>query len=508
MSEGHHQPIIHPEDAHNRALVDNVHPAEWQNPTPAARYHLVVLGGGTAGLVSAAGAAGLGARVALVEKDFLGGDCLNFGCVPSKAVIRAARAWHDAAHGEPLGAPQGHGTGDFSTAMARMRRLRADISHHDSAQRFADLGVDVFFGEGKFVASDALEVGGERLEFRRAVIATGGRAFVPPIPGLREAGFLTNENIFSLTDRPASLVVIGGGPIGCELAQSFARFGTRVVVVDMAEQILPREDPDAAKVVHESLKRDGVNFVLGAKVVRIETTETGKTVVVEVAGQQQHLETEEILLSVGRAANVKGLGLEAAGVEFDRKGVSVDATLRTSNRRIFAAGDVASRYQFTHTADALARIVLRNALFPFGRKKSTDLVIPWCTFTSPEIAHVGLYENEAQGQGLHLDTFTLALGENDRALLDGQTEGFLRLHLAKGSDRILGATLVAEHAGEMISEMTLAITHGIGLSKIASTIHPYPTQSEIFKRAADTWFRTKLTPTKKGWLDRYFSFQR
>ncbi|MCH9649491.1 MAG: mercuric reductase [Deltaproteobacteria bacterium] len=508
MSEDTHRLTIEPQDASNQKLVENVHPSDWQNPTPKDRYHLVVLGGGTAGLVSAAGAAGLGARVALVEKHFLGGDCLNFGCVPSKAVIRAARAWHEASHGEEFGAPRSDNDGDFAAVMARMRRLRADISGHDSAQRFSDLGVDVFLGEGKFVASDALEIGGERLEFRRAVIATGGRAFVPPIPGLQEAGFLTNENVFSLTHRPASLVVIGGGPIGCELAQSFARFGTSVTLVDMAPQILPREDPDAAKVVDTSLHRDGVSFVLSAKVIRVEATETSKVVVVEVDGQEKRLEAEEILLSVGRAANVKGLGLEAAGVKFDRKGVSVDATLRTSNDRIFAAGDVASRYQFTHTADAMARIVLRNALFPFGRKRSTDLVIPWCTFTSPEIAHVGLYEHEAQERGQQVDTLTLPLGDNDRALLDGETEGFLRLHLAKGSDRILGATLVAEHAGEMISEITLAITQGIGLGKIASTIHPYPTQSEIFKRAADTWFRTKLTPTKKRWLERYFSFQR
>ncbi len=508
MSDSSHSHPLEPWDSHNQELVAQVHPKDWQNPTPDERYNLVVVGGGTAGLVCAIGAAGLGAKVALIEKHFLGGDCLNFGCVPSKAVLSAARAFKATRSGASLGAPVSTEPGNFGVAMERMRKLRAGISHHDGAARFRDLGVDVFLGEARFVAGDAVEVADQRLEFRRAVVATGARAFVPPIPGIEDTGCRTNETIFELTELPQSLLVIGGGPIGCELAQAFARFGSRVTIIDMAPKILPREDQDAAKIVHESLVEDGVSFELAAKVVRLESQGEKKIVILERDGQEIRLEGQEILMAVGRAANTTGLGLEAAGVEFSRKGVQVDDTLRTSNSAIFAAGDIATPYQFTHMADAQARIVLRNALFPFGRQKSSDLVVPWCTYTSPEIAHVGLYEKEAEEKGHTVETLTIPLSGNDRAILDGDTEGFLRLHLAEGSDKILGATLVAEHAGEMISEAALAITHDLGLSKIGSTIHPYPTQSEVFKRAADTWNRKRLTPSRRNWLERYFQWRR
>ena len=472
--------MIEPRDEHNLRLIANVHPTDWTNPEPAGRYHLVVIGAGTAGLVSAAGAAGLGAKVAILERHLMGGDCLNVGCVPSKGVIRAARSWQEARQAaERFGGPGADGNGNFGAVMERMRRLRAGISVHDSAARFRGLGIDVFLGDGRFVGPDVVEVGGKRLRFRRAVIATGGRAAVPPIPGLAEAGYLTNETIFNLTELPEKLVVIGGGPIGCELAQAFARFGSQVTLLDKDAHILVREDADAAEVVQKAMQRDGVRFEFNAK---IPEAPRGAT----------------ILVATGRAPNVEGLGLEAAGVKYTNRGVEVDDHLRTSNKNIFACGDVASRFQFTHVADAQARIVIQNALF-FGRLKASALTIPWCTYTTPEIAHVGLYEKDAK-----VDTLTVPLSTVDRAILDGADEGFLRIHLEKGKDRILGATLVAEHAGDMIGELCLAITHGIGLGKIASVIHPYPTQGEVIKKAADQWRRTKLTPGVKKLFERWF----
>lgn len=491
---------------YNQKLISNVHPTDWENPQPADRYHLVVLGAGTAGLVSAAGAAGLGARVALVERRLLGGDCLNHGCVPSKALIRAARSWHQARTArERFGGPPAGGEGDFAVAAERMRALRARISRHDSARRFRDeLGVDVFIGEGRFVAGDALEVGGHRLRFRRAVVATGAGPVEPPIPGLRECDYLTNETLFTLTELPPRLGVIGAGPIGCEMAQAFARFGSRVTLFDKETHVLVREDADAAAIVQRAMVDDGVALELEASIDRLERGASGMTVHFERDGRHHATEVDRLLVAVGRAPNVDGIGLEAAGVEFDRSGVDVDDRLRTSNPKVYAVGDVASRFKFTHVADALARIAIQNSLF-FGRAKASDLVVPWCTYTSPEIAHVGLYAEEAEERGLDVEVSTLALSDVDRAVLDGADDGFLRLVVEHGrKGRILGATLVAEHAGEMIGELALAITHEVGLGRIASTIHPYPTQAEVIKKAGDAWRRGKLTPLVARIFDLYF----
>jgi pyruvate/2-oxoglutarate dehydrogenase complex dihydrolipoamide dehydrogenase (E3) component len=500
MTEHAAQFPVEPLDEHNRKLLDNVHPPAWTNPKPAARYHLVVVGAGTAGLVSAAGAAGLGARVALIERHLMGGDCLNVGCVPSKGVLRAARSWQEARDASSrFGGPRTAGAESFGAAMERMRRLRAQISPHDGAARFRDLGIDVFLGQGTFVAPDAVEVGGERLRFRRAVVATGARAAAPGIPGLAELGYRTNETLFNLTALPRRLVVVGGGPIGCEMAQAFARFGSAVTLLDRGNHVLGREDADAAAIVQRAMVRDGVRLVFGAKILEARPAEGlggGKVLVYEQGGARREIIADEVLAAAGRTPNTDGLGLEAAGVRHGPKGVEVDDRLRTSNPRIFAAGDICSRFQFTHIADAQARIVIQNALF-FGKSKASSLTVPWCTFTSPEIAHVGLYEKAARELGHEVETLTLPLADNDRAVLDGEDEGFLRVHLKKGSDAILGATLVAEHAGDMLPELCLAITHQIGLGKIASVIHPYPTQSEVIKRAADTWRRGKLTPTVK-----------
>jgi len=483
--------LIHPDDEHNRALVRSVHPPDWVNPTPSGTYNLVVIGAGTAGLVSAAGAAGLGARVALVERHLMGGDCLNVGCVPSKALLRASRVAANARGAAAYGVHVGDVRVDFAAIMERMRRLRAGIAPIDGAERFSNLGVDVFMGSGQFTGPRTAVVDGVELRFAKAVIATGARAAVPAIPGLDKVPFLTNDTLFELTDLPGRLTVIGGGPIGCEMAQAFARFGSSVTLVDRADRILRNDDPDAAAVVERALRRDGIELLLGASIAEVRAD---KTVVAQVGGAEHVVASDAILVAAGRTPNVSGLGLDRAGVELDGKGVRTDERLRTTNKRIFAAGDVASRYQFTHAADAMARLVLRNSLF-WGRGKVSSLTIPWATYTDPEIAHVGLTAERAAEQGIAIDTFAIQLDDLDRAILDGETEGFFKVHVARGKDAILGATFVGAHAGESIGEVALAMQAGAGLGTLANTVHPYPTQAEAIKRAADAWSRTRLTPT-------------
>src|SRR5687767_5732228 len=426
-------------------LLAHVHPPDWRNPTPKSTYDLVVIGGGTAGLVCAAGAAGLGARVALVERALLGGDCLNTGCVPSKALLRSARAVHDARDAAAVGVRMTTEV-DFGAVMARVRERRADIAHHDSAARLSSLGVDVFLGQAAFSGPRAVMVDGRTLTFRRAVIATGGRPAVPEFLAPREGAphdppFLTSETVFSLTEQPRELIVLGGGPIGCEMAQAFALLGTRVRLIEAGPHLLPREDGDVAAIVEGRLTRDGVHLHLGAHVTSV--SRASSRIAVTVDGEQVAADT--LLVAAGRAPNVEGLGLDAAGVLVGPYGVDVDDRLRTANPRIYASGDVCSRFKFTHAADALSRLVIQNALF-FGRKRASDLVIPWCTFTAPEVAHVGITMDEASSAGD--GTITIPLTNVDRAVLDEDTEGFLRVHHRHG--RIRGATIVAPHAGEII----------------------------------------------------------
>ncbi len=502
--------IALPEDAYNQTLVANVHPRDWTNPEPAPSYNLVVLGGGTAGLITAAGAAGLGAKVALVEREHLGGDCLNVGCVPSKALLRAARAVADVRDAGQYGVEVPPGTQvNFPAVMERMRRLRSEISPHDSAQRYRDeLGVDVFLGEGRFVDSDSVEVDGRHLRFRRAVIATGARAMPLPIPGLAEAGYLTNETVFSLTELPKRLAIIGAGPIGCEMAQAFARFGSQVTLLEVMPQILIREDKDAAALIQSALIRDGVSLVLGCQITGVERDGQDKVLHLEKDGRREEVRVDAVLLGVGRAPNVEGLNLEAVEVEFDTKqGVKVDDRLQTTNPRIYAAGDICSPYKFTHVADALARIVIQNTLF-VGRAKASALTVPWCTYTDPEIAHVGLYEHEAEKQGVAIQTFHQEMEQVDRAVLESDTDGFVKIHTKAGTDTILGATIVTRHAGEMISELTLAMVGGLGLGTLARTIHTYPTQAEAIKRAADAYNRTRLTPRVKSLFTKWLAWTR
>ncbi|PCI40365.1 MAG: mercuric reductase [Elusimicrobia bacterium] len=503
------KPLLLPDDEHNRKTVDNVHPTNWKNPKPNGTYNLVVLGAGTAGLISAVGSASLGAKVALIEKHLMGGDCLNVGCVPSKGLLRAARAFADVRDAKKFGVSVPEGTVvDFPAVMERMRKIRARISDNDSAARYTKAGVDVFLGPGRFTGPNTIEVGGETLNFKKAVIATGARAIILPIPGLADAKPLTNETVFSLTELPKRLIVIGAGPIGCELSQAFARFGSKVHLLEAEDHVLVREDADAAQIVEKELIKDGINLITGCVIKKVSTRGKEKIVEMDCGGECRELVVDEILVGVGRAPNVEGMGLEAAGVNFDvRTGVEVDETLATSNPSIFAAGDVCSPYKFTHTADAHAKIVIQNALFtPIAmlRKKTTSLIIPWTTYTDPEIAHVGMYEKDAIARGIPVKTIMEPFKDVDRAILDGEDEGFVKIHYEDGTDRILGATIVARHAGEMISELTLAMTAGIGLGTLADTIHTYPTQVEAIKRAAGQWKKTKLTPTVralfKWWL--------
>jgi pyruvate/2-oxoglutarate dehydrogenase complex dihydrolipoamide dehydrogenase (E3) component/uncharacterized membrane protein YdjX (TVP38/TMEM64 family) len=489
-------PLVLPDDEHNRELLRHVHPPGRVNPPGRGRYNLVAVGGGTAGLVSAAGGAGLGARVALVERHLLGGDCLNVGCVPSKALISAARAAAGARRAGALGVRVSGVEVDFPAVMERMRRLRAKLAPIDGVERFTGLGVDVFLGQARFTGPRTLEVDGRVLEFSRAVVTTGARAAAPDVPGLTDVDHLTNENLFWLTELPGRLLVIGAGPIGCEMAQAFRAFGSEVTVLHADDHVLPREDADAAAVVERRLEADGVRLLHAAHPTRVERAGGEIVVHYERGGATASLRADELLVGIGRTPNLEGLGLEAAGIEYDRHGVRVDDYLRTTNPRVYAAGDVASRFKFTHTADAAARIVLTNALFA-GRRKTSALVVPWCTYTTPELAHVGLSEAEAAERGIEVQRFTIPLAEVDRALLDGEDEGFLRVLTAKGSDRIVGATLVAAHAGDMISELTLAMAGKIGLGTIANTIHPYPTQAEAIRKAGDAYNRTRLTPLVK-----------
>ena len=501
--------LVRPADAQNARLVSNLHPPAWQNPAPAPCYNLVVIGAGTAGLVTAAGAAGLGAKVALVEKYLMGGDCMIVGCVPSKAVIRCSRAAFDVKEAGRFGLRMASPAQvDFPAVMERMRKLRADISPHDSAERFAKLGVDVFLGEAHFAGPDTVQVAGQTLRFKRAVIATGARPMQPPVPGLTEAGYLTNETVFSLTERPARLAVIGGGPIGCELAQAFQRLGSQVSLIHKNAHLLDREDMEAAAIVQSAFIREGVVVRLNARITRVERNGSEKLVRFEAQEKEETIAVDEILAGTGRAPNIEGLNLEAACGQHDpRKVVVVNDCLQTTNPRIYAAGDVCLAWKFTHAADFSARIVIQNALF-LGRKKASALTMPWCTYTDPEIAHVGLYEREAREHGVEVDTYVREFKEVDRAVLDGEEEGFVKFHVKKGRDEILGATIVARHAGEMISEISVAMAARLGLGRLASVIHPYPTQAEAIRQCGDAYNRTRLTPKVKKWMARWLAWRR
>jgi len=503
---------IAPLDEYNIELLNRVHPKNWLEPKPKSRYNLVVIGAGAGGLVSAAAAAGVGARVALIESHLLGGDCLTVGCVPSKALLRCAKAAEAVRSASEFGVRiQGEVTVDFHYVMERMRRLRAEIAPADSAERYTQkLGVDVFLGRGKFSGKHTIEVNGRTLHFAKAVIATGGTAAIPDIPGLKQSPYLTNASIFNLTELPPRLGIIGAGPIGLELAQAFQRFGSQVTVFSRSDKILPKEDPDAAKIVENALRRDGVTIEYNANYKAVESRNRSSKVTIFLAdgNGDRALEFDALLLATGRKPAVEGLGLEDAAVTYDnRMGIQVDDRLQTTNPDVYAVGDVASKYQFTHMADFGARLVIRNALF-FGRDKFSKLLVPWATYTDPEVAHVGLYEKDLQERGIGYATFSREFADVDRGIVDGETEGFVKIHVKKGTDQILGATIVGSHAGDMISEITVAIQSGMGLGKLANVIHPYPTMAEAIRQCGDAYNRARLTPTVKGIFHRLMALRR
>jgi pyruvate/2-oxoglutarate dehydrogenase complex dihydrolipoamide dehydrogenase (E3) component len=492
---------------HDEQLRALTRPAGWTNPRPAPCYNLAVIGAGPAGLVCAAGAAGLGARVALIEKQALGGDCLHSGCVPSKAILRCGRAASAAKRAREFGVDDpGDVRVDFPRVMERMRRLRAGIAHIDRADRFRQLGIDVFFGEGRFSGVDTIEVAGATLRFAKAVIATGSTAAIPEPLSFQPGEYLTNETVFSLSERPRRLLVLGSGAIGCELGQALARLGCEVHLVNRSGRILSREEPEASAIVEAAMRRDGVHLHLNAKILGGGVRDGRPFVNVKESAGEITLEGDQLLIATGRRPQLAGLKLEAAGIAYSDDGVMVNDRLRTTNSRVFAAGDVCSRYRYTHAADAMARLVLRNALF-FGRGRASRLVIPHCTYTDPEVASVGLTAAEAIKSGVAIDSYRVPLDDVDRAILDGETDGVALVHVRRGTDRIVGATVVASHAGDWINELTLAMQRRIGLGSLASVVRPYPTQAEAVKKLADAFQRTRLTPRRAAilrWLLRRF----
>ncbi|MFQ5538094.1 MAG: dihydrolipoyl dehydrogenase family protein [Gemmatimonadota bacterium] len=447
---------------------------------------LLAIGGGTAGLVSAAGAAYLGAGATLVEKTALGGDCLWTGCVPSKALLASARLAQAMRNAEALGLEGLSPRIATERVMERMRAARRKVAHHDDPQRFRDMGVDVRFGSARFVSRDTVEVEGVgRFRSRRIVLATGALPVTPPVPGLEETGYLNHHSVFELEALPRSVVVMGGGPIGLEFSQIFRRLGAEVTVVEMLPRILPREDEDLAQMLQGFLEREGIRFHLRTRATQV--SRVGDEVRVETdAGVTAA--AEAVFVATGRRPAIEGLELERAGIETERGAVVVDGTLRTSNRRVWAAGDVTGGLQFTHVADAMAKTVLRNALLPGSSRMRYDHV-PWVTYTDPELAHIGLTEEEAQDHGGK--TYVYDLSDLDRAIVDGTAEGMVKIS-ADGRGRILGASILGHQAGELIMPLVLARTHGLTLPKISGTIFPYPTMVEGVKRASDAYQRARL----------------
>jgi pyruvate/2-oxoglutarate dehydrogenase complex dihydrolipoamide dehydrogenase (E3) component len=459
-------------------------------------HDLVVIGGGAGGLVVAAGGAALGARVALVEKHRLGGDCLWTGCVPSKALLKSARLAHDMHTAERRGLRAADPQPELPRVMQHVAHVIGEIAPHDSPERFRALGIDVILGEGRFESPAAFRVGERTLTARAFVLATGSRPAIPPIPGLSDAPFLTSESVFDLREPVPSLVVLGAGPIGCELAQGFARLGSEVTLIDLAAHVLPREDADLANVVEQRLRSEGVQMRLGVRIEAVERKERG----IELDLGSERVRASHLLVALGRTASTAGLDLAAGGVEVRDGRIVLDAHLRTTNRRVFAIGDVAGGHQFTHVAEHHAGIVLRQALLPFARLVPSKIV-PWCTFTDPELARVGMSETEANAAGTAHEVYRFAVEENDRAHTDGETAGFAKL-LTDRSGRILGAAIVGAHAGDLIAEYALAMQHGLRASALSATIHPYPTWVQTNRRLADQRLKAALTPARRVWLKR------
>lgn len=485
--------------------------SDWKKPRLFER-NLVVIGGGSAGLVTAYIAAAVKAKVTLIEKHRMGGDCLNTGCVPSKALIRSAKFLSQLARAKEFGIREARAEFDFAAVMERVQRVVRAVEPHDSVERYSGLGVEVIEGAAKLVSPWEVEVvrrdgSTQRLTTRSIVIAAGGRPFVPPVPGIDAVGYLTSDTVWELRELPRRLLVLGGGPIGSELAQAFARFGARVTQVQQGPRILPREDAEVSELVAARFRAEGIDVRTGHKAKQFVIENGEKILVAENAGGDVRIPFDAVLLAVGRVANLQGYGLEELGVKASRT-IETNAFLQTNHPNIYAAGDVAGPFQFTHTAAHQAWYAAVNALFdPFRKFRVDYSVIPWATFVDPEVARVGLCEQEAKEQGIAYEVSRYDLDDLDRAIVDGETRGFVKVLTVPGRDRILGVTLVGEHAGDLIAEFVLAMKHGIGLNKILGTLHIYPTLAEANKYAAGVWKKAHAPQTLLRWVERFHAWR-
>lgn len=469
-----------------------------------AEFDICVVGGGAAGLVVAAGAATLGAKVALVEKYALGGDCLRYGCVPSKALLQCAKVAETMRKAGQFGIKPCNPEIDLASVMDRVQRVIRAVERNDSPERFRALGVELIFAPGRFTSRTTLAAGERTITARNFVLATGSRAAIPDLRGLDEVPYLTNENVFSLREPVPSLIVLGGGPIGVEMAQAFARLGSRVYLVNRGRQILANEDEDLAKVVADRITTEGVELLHGYSTVRVEKNDHDiRLWLVAPDGSERQLRATHLLLATGRRPNIDKLGLEQAGVELEHGRIVSDSHLRTTNRHIYVCGDAAGGYQFTHVAEHHAGVVLRNALLHLPATVETR-VIPWCTFTDPELARVGMSENEARAAGVACRAHTFPFSDIDRAQTDGSTEGFIKI-LTDPRGRLLGAAIVGPHAGELIHEYALAMASGLKLSNLSEMLHVYPTLSQINRRVDEKRRKQALTPVVRKWIKRLFS---
>jgi len=473
-----------------KIFLRRVQPEDWKNPVPRNAYDLAIVGAGPAGLVAAKSARQLGFSVALIERYRMGGNSLNVGSVPSKAIIRTACVCDTMRDAAEFGAPIPNEPAlEFGKVMVRMRRIRTRISEYYSVHELAALGVDIFFGTARFESADTLCVGDVRVRFRKALVATGARPRTPDIPGLDQMAYRTSATIFEIAALPKRLAVIGGGPLGCELAQAFCRLGSHVTIVQNDPKFLPREERDAAEILSRSMARDGVEIRLNTTVVGARRESGAKILRTVNNAVASDIQADEILLSVGRIPNVEELGLKAAAIEFDTdQGIKVDDFLRSTNPNVYAAGDVCLSLKFTNAAQFSARMAVQNALMQAQLRQNSS-VIPWCTYCDPEIAHIGMHVWEARQQSIPIKSFTVMMHDVDRSITDGQDSGFVKIHIAEGSDRILGATIVASRASELINEMAVIMSAGIGMKALAAVAHTYPAQSEAIMLAAQAYKR-------------------
>ena len=472
--------------------------------------NLIVIGGGSAGLVTAYIAAAVKAKVTLIEKHKMGGDCLNTGCVPSKAIIRSAKFLSHISRSQEFGIKKANADFDFAEIMQRVQSIIAKIEPHDSIERYSQLGVDVIQGEARIVSPYVVEVNGQTISARNIVVATGARPFVPPIEGIDQIHYYTSDNLWELREQPQKMVVLGGGPIGCELTQSFARLGVDVTQVEMAPQLMGREDPEISELVQQKFSAEGVKVLVNHRAKQFIQKNGQQFLIAEHAGKDIEIAFDTLLVAVGRAANTTGFGLEALGVRLTARGtIEVDEFLQTSIPTIYACGDVAGPYQFTHTAAHQAWYSSVNSLFGLVRRFKVDYtVIPWATFTEPEVARVGLNETEAKQQGVAYEVTRFDIDDLDRAIADSEAHGFIKVLTVPGKDTILGVTIVGEHAGDLIAEYVLAMKHGLGLNKILGTIHIYPTLAEANKFVAGNWKRAHAPQKLLQWVQRFHQWRR